>query len=82
VQTTRLAESFELLTGSVALARPEIFPRKVMCDPAVFALKKVKILKSQFESNFKMNYFIHYLCDLWENGDKNSFSVITFFRMK
>ena len=37
VQTTRLAESFELLTGSVVLTGPEKFPHKAMCDPAVFA---------------------------------------------
>jgi len=32
VQTTRLAESF---TRSVVLTRPEKFPRKAMCDPAL-----------------------------------------------
>ena len=37
VQTARLAESFELFTGSVALTRPEKFPRKVTCDLVVFA---------------------------------------------
>jgi len=37
VQTTKLAESFELLTRSVALTGPEKFSRKAMCDPAVFA---------------------------------------------
>ena len=37
VQTTRLAESFKLLIGSVALTRLEKFPRKATCDPAVFA---------------------------------------------
>jgi len=36
VQATRLAESFELLIGSVALIGPEKFPRKATCDPAVF----------------------------------------------
>jgi len=36
VQTKRLAESFELLTGSVALTRLEKFPCKATCDPAVF----------------------------------------------
>jgi len=36
VQTTRLAESFEVLTGSVAPTGPEKFPRKTTCDPAVF----------------------------------------------
>ena len=37
VQTTRLSESFELLTGSVALTKPEKFLRKATCDPAVFS---------------------------------------------
>jgi len=37
VQTTKLAKSFELLTGSVALTGPEKFLRKAMCDPAVFS---------------------------------------------
>jgi len=37
VQTTRLAESFELLAGSVVLTRPEKFHHKATCDPAVFA---------------------------------------------
>jgi len=37
VQTTRLAESFELLTGSVVLTRPGKFHHKATCDPAVFA---------------------------------------------
>jgi len=37
VQTRRLAESFELLTGSVVLTRPEKFLCKTTCDPAVFA---------------------------------------------
>jgi len=36
VRTTRLAESFELLTRSVALTEPEKFPRKPTCDSAVF----------------------------------------------
>jgi len=36
VQTTRLAESFELVTGSVALTRPEKLPCKATCDPSVF----------------------------------------------
>jgi len=36
VETTRLAESFELLTRSVVLIGPEKFLRKVTCDPAVF----------------------------------------------
>jgi len=36
VQTTRLAASFELLTGSVALTGPEKFPRKATCDPVFF----------------------------------------------
>jgi len=36
VQTTRLAESFELLTGSVPLTGPEKFPCKATYDPAVF----------------------------------------------
>jgi len=35
VQTTRLAESFELLTGSVALTRLEKFPCKATGNPAV-----------------------------------------------
>jgi len=35
VQTTRLAESFELLTSSVALTGPEKFLRKATCDAAV-----------------------------------------------
>jgi len=37
VQSTRLVESFELLTRSVALTGLEKFPRKATCDPAVFA---------------------------------------------
>jgi len=37
VQTTRLAASFELLTGSVALIGPEKFRRKAVCNPAVFS---------------------------------------------
>jgi len=37
VQATRLAESFQLLTGSVALTGPEKFQRKAMCNPAVFS---------------------------------------------
>jgi len=37
VQTTRLAQSFELLTRSVVLTGPEKFPRKATYDPAVFA---------------------------------------------
>jgi len=36
VQTTRLAASFDTSTRSVTLTGPEIFPRKAMCDPAVF----------------------------------------------
>ena len=36
MQSTRLAESFELLTGSVPLTRLEKFPCKATCDPAVF----------------------------------------------
>jgi len=36
VQTTRLAESFELLTGLVAFTGPKKFPCKAKCDPAVF----------------------------------------------
>ena len=37
VQATRLAKSFEHLTGSVVLIGLEIFLRKATCDPAVFA---------------------------------------------
>jgi len=36
VQTTRFVESFELLTRSIALIRPEKFLRKATCDQAVF----------------------------------------------
>jgi len=36
VQTTRFAESFELLTRLVVLTRPEKFLCKATCDPAVF----------------------------------------------
>jgi len=36
LQTTRLAESFALLTRSVALSGPEKFPCKATCNPAVF----------------------------------------------
>jgi len=37
VQTTRLAESFELLTWSVVLTGLEKFLSKATCDPAVFS---------------------------------------------
>ena len=37
LQTTRLAESFELLTGSVALTGPEKLLCQATCDPADFA---------------------------------------------
>ena len=37
VRTIRLAESFEPFTRSVALIGLEKFPRKAMCDAAVFA---------------------------------------------
>jgi len=37
VQTTRMAESFELLTRSVAVTWPEKFLCKATCDPAVFS---------------------------------------------
>jgi len=37
VQTTRLAESFVLLTRSVTLAGLEEFLHKATCYPAVFA---------------------------------------------
>jgi len=37
VQTTRLAESFELLTMSVALTGPEKYLRKATCNSAIFA---------------------------------------------
>jgi len=37
VQTTRLAESFEHLTMSVALTGPEKYLRKAMCNSAIFA---------------------------------------------
>jgi len=37
VQATRLAESFELLTRSVALTRPEKFPRKATCVLVLFS---------------------------------------------
>jgi len=36
VQTTRLAESFELLTRSVVLTGPEKFPHKAARYPAIF----------------------------------------------
>jgi len=36
MQTTRLAESFELLTGFVAFAGLEKFSRKATCGSAVF----------------------------------------------
>jgi len=39
LQTTRFAKSFELLTRSVALTSPEIFPCKATCDPVVLAQK-------------------------------------------
>jgi len=39
VQTTRLAESFELLTRSVELIGPDIFQRKTMCNPVVLVQK-------------------------------------------
>jgi len=42
VQTTGLAESFELFTGSVALTGPEKFPRKAMCVLVGFFLKSQK----------------------------------------
>ena len=58
-QSTRLAESFELLTWSVALTALEKFPRKAMCNPAVFArtawinpdVKVLKDLDSSLVSN-------------------------------
>jgi len=37
VQTKRLAASFELLTGFIALTVPEKFPRKAMCNLVVLA---------------------------------------------
>jgi len=37
VQTTRVAESFELLTRSAAFTGPEKFPHQATRDPAVFA---------------------------------------------
>jgi len=37
MQSTRLAESFELFTGSVALTGPEKFLPKATYDPAVFS---------------------------------------------
>jgi len=39
VQATRLATSFKLLTGSVALTGPEKFPRKVTCVSVFFFVK-------------------------------------------
>ena len=44
VQTTRLAESFELLSGSVALTGSEKFLRKATCDPAVFFANHLNLL--------------------------------------
>jgi len=38
MQTTRLVESFELLSGSVAFTGPYKFHCKAMCDPGGFAL--------------------------------------------
>jgi len=35
MQTARLVESFELLTGSVTLTGLEKFSRKAVCDPVV-----------------------------------------------
>jgi len=42
VQSTRLAESFELLTGSAALTRLEKFSRKATCDLVVLVQKSPK----------------------------------------
>jgi len=42
VQTTRLAESFELLT-----TRLEIFPHKATCDPVILAQKSPKAARHE-----------------------------------
>jgi len=47
VQTTRLADSFELLTGSVVLTRPEKFPRKATCDLAGFFCELLELIQVQ-----------------------------------
>jgi len=47
VQATRLAASFETLTGSVALTGPEKFPRKATCVPVFFPWKSPKVAGRQ-----------------------------------
>ena len=53
VQTRRLAKSFELLSGPIALTGPKKFLHKATCNPAVFAwttgiILDAKVLKTPF----------------------------------
>jgi len=47
-----------------------------------FLWKKSKFWNRNLNGTWKWTSLFIYLCDLWENGIKNSFLVLTFFRMK
>jgi len=57
VQATRLATSFELLTGSVALTGPEKFLRKTTCVSVFFSRKSPKPARRHWsvKANVQLN---------------------------
>jgi len=55
VQATRLAVSFQLLTGSVALTGPEKFPRKTTCVSVFFSRKSLKVTGRQSVKIYLLN---------------------------
>jgi len=59
VQTARLAASFELLTGSVALTGREKFPRKATCDLVFFSQNSLKAAGRQ---SVKPKFGVTYDC--------------------
>jgi len=69
MQTRRLAVSFEPLTGSVALTRPEKVPRKVMWDPVALAREFPILVGHGSVKSFLLFYACNlYFCRSWTSG--------------
>ena len=83
MQATRLAASFELLTGSVAFTRLEKFPRKATCVSVFFSRKSAVLVGHQSVKQCSNNLLLVAGClefdklRFYFSAFKNVFSEVT-----